>query len=487
MKYQSLSHRFGQSILVVVGLILLLFCAAVIRYDIERLDAEYEEHLDYVSEIAQVSLPSAVWNVDQGGIDDVVEALMMDSDMVSMTVFSGGRFLTTKVRPGGDEKTPLLADIFGGDEILMTRRSDIVFEGDMIGNILIVMSTHRKWERITTDALTVVLLGLILLMAITAASIHTTRKFVFRPLGALEKSAALIAGGNLETRVDADNEDEIGHLARSLDTMRESIKTLFAEISEANRKLEDYNLTLERRVAERTKELQELNELKNRFLGMAAHDLRNPITSIRGMSQMIMQLDLGEDKEREFLTTITTVSSQMLTLLNDLLDISAIESGKFDLKRESGDLSELLLSRVQLMQLNAEPKGIRITTDLAEVGGVRFDHARITQVVDNLLGNAVKFSPPGAVIETAIQIDPATVGIVVRDRGPGIPPDELDRLFAPFEKLSALPTGGEKSTGLGLAIVKRIVDAHDGQIDVQSTLGEGSTFTVSLPRDAAGN
>jgi len=240
----------------------------------------------------------------------------------------------------------------------------------------------------------------------------------------------------------------------------------------------------ERALAKINEELKELSELKNKFLGMAAHDLRNPLGAIRGMSQLIIELELGEQKEKEFISTISKVCDEMLNLLNDLLDVSAIESGEFDLDWELGDIGELLKERVELVSLTADLKGITITTTLESVEQCEFDHTRIGQVIDNLLTNAVKFSPPDTTIETEVHSDGRSVFVVVRDNGQGIPPNEIDRVFTAFEKLSSKPTGGEKSTGLGLAIVKRILDSHNGQINVESTPGVGSTFTFSLPLEA---
>ncbi len=231
-------------------------------------------------------------------------------------------------------------------------------------------------------------------------------------------------------------------------------------------------------------ELQDLNELKNKFMGMAAHDLRNPLGAIRVMTQMIMDLDLDQEKEKEFVTSINQVSDQMLDLLNDLLDVSAIESGEFDLDWQVGNLGDVLKSRIELVAFSANAKGITIQTDIGDVPTFAFDRARIHQVIDNLLTNAVKFSPPDSLIETSVSLRGASVALAVRDHGQGLPADEVDRVFTAFEKLSSKPTAGEKSTGLGLAIVKRIVDAHGGDVHVESVQGEGATFTFFLPLEA---
>ncbi|MBF0506376.1 MAG: response regulator [Nitrospirae bacterium] len=230
-------------------------------------------------------------------------------------------------------------------------------------------------------------------------------------------------------------------------------------------------------------ELLELNNLKNRFLGMAAHDLRNPLTSISGLSEILKGKAFGplsEDQE-EYLTVINNASNDMLTLVNDLLDISVIESGKLDLKFKRGSLKDLLEDRAKLGSVIAGRKNIRVHTAYSDVPEVLFDCNRIAQVVDNLLGNAIKFSPSGSNIHIALSRENDMAKVSVRDEGPGIAASEQSKLFGEFQRLSAQPTGDEKSTGLGLAIVKKIISAHNGGLEVDSKVGEGSTFSFTLP------
>ena len=233
--------------------------------------------------------------------------------------------------------------------------------------------------------------------------------------------------------------------------------------------------------AEAEQRLKELNELKDQHLGIAAHDLRNPLSSIRGMSQMLVEMELDKKTQTSFLQSIYRVSDQMLTLVDNLLDVAVIESGRFDLKITEDNISKLVGERVELMAKNAERKEIRLIADLQEVTDSLFDADRMRQVVDNLLSNAIKFSPSGSVVNVTCGQAGRVLDITVTDQGPGIPSEDLDRLFDSFEKLSAQPTGGEKSTGLGLSIVKSIVDAHGGEIDVDSEVGKGTTFIVRLP------
>ena len=244
----------------------------------------------------------------------------------------------------------------------------------------------------------------------------------------------------------------------------------------------DFHLEL---AADAEERLTELNQLKDKYLGIAAHDLRNPLSSIRGMSKMLVEDALDEETERAFLKSIYNVSDQMLTLVSDLLDVSVIESRKFSLRLAKQNLSKLAAERASLVALSAETKGIKLRTDLEDVADSLFDADRMRQVVDNLLTNAIKFSASGTTVHLGCRQTEHALEITVSDQGPGIPSEDIDKLFGTFQTLGHQPTGGEKSTGLGLAIVKKIIDAHGGEITVDSEVGQGTTFAVHIPLEPA--
>lgn len=235
------------------------------------------------------------------------------------------------------------------------------------------------------------------------------------------------------------------------------------------------------RILDYQQRLLELDEQKNKLLGMAAHDLRNPISSIMGFSKLLLGGALEPDSQQEFLTIINQVSQEMLLLLNDLLDISVIESGKFDLRLQEADLVALIKYRLRLLSNSAEQKKMRIKTKLPEQLLVAFDKERLGQVVDNMVSNAIKYAPPETDIWVELDTNKDKVTFFVTDQGPGIPLEQKDRLFGTFAKLGVKPTGGEKATGLGLAIVKKIIESHGGSVDVDSQPGH-CRFYFSLPR-----
>jgi len=241
-------------------------------------------------------------------------------------------------------------------------------------------------------------------------------------------------------------------------------------------------VNLERSLMAKQQKLFELVQIKNKFIGIAAHDLRNPAISIRGFSELLLRgKEKLSDEQREFISIIHSTSNNMLELLNDLLDLSQIESGKLDLKKQPGSLKKMLEERLRLYRLQADNKRITIHTDLSEIEPFAFDHRRIGQALDNLISNGLKFSPPGTNIYLTLRTDDTTAVFSIQDQGPGIPPEEQGLLFNEFQRLSIRPTGSESSTGLGLAITKRIIDAHGGRVTFESHVGIGSIFSFHLP------
>ncbi len=240
-------------------------------------------------------------------------------------------------------------------------------------------------------------------------------------------------------------------------------------------------LELVMRYVQAERQLHELNDLKNKFLGIAAHDLRNPLSAVRGMSELLLEVEMDGAQRKEFYEAMYRASNEMLRLVNDLLDVSVIESGKLEMRLKKGSMAQLIRARMKLLAPAAEAKAIRLEPVIPDLSESMFDPDRLAQVVDNLLSNAIKFSPAGSVIRVTLAERSNAIALSVRDQGPGLSAEDREKLFGTFQKLSAQPTGGEKSTGLGLAIVKKIVDAHGGSIVVTSEPGTGAEFTVTLP------
>lgn len=246
-------------------------------------------------------------------------------------------------------------------------------------------------------------------------------------------------------------------------------------------------VNLQRELSKRNEELAALNEQKNRFLGMAAHDLRNPLGAIAGFAKLLNAGVLGSlnEKQHELTEKIQRSSDFMLKLVNELLDVSKIEAGKLELNIEPIEILELLRQTICLHEYHADAKQIELRIDAVSTlpDRVWLDPDKIEQVISNLVSNAIKYSPSSTQILIRVQTKACDLLIEVIDQGQGIPAEEQETLFQPFQKTSVKSTAGEKSTGLGLAIVQRIVQGHGGGINVSSQPGQGSCFCVRLPTD----
>jgi two-component system, OmpR family, sensor kinase len=263
-----------------------------------------------------------------------------------------------------------------------------------------------------------------------------------------------------------------------LDADRDS--GVFDELTRLNNDLAN----MQRVLAKTNAELEQLNREKNQFLGMAAHDLRSPLGVILGYSQFLQTdaTSVLSPEQLEFLAVIQNRSEFMLHLIDDLLDISRIEAGRLDLDLRSTDVADLIRRNVMLNDHLATQKSIKVSYESeGDIPPLTIDGGKIEQVLDNLLSNAIKFSQPRTHIAVRLMRSGREMVLSVRDEGPGIPVDEVKKLFRPFQKTSVRSTSGEKSTGLGLVIVRKIVEGHHGRIWVESEVGQGSTFSFALP------
>jgi signal transduction histidine kinase len=255
-------------------------------------------------------------------------------------------------------------------------------------------------------------------------------------------------------------------------------ESIYEEISHLNNELTN----LHRDVAKKNFQLERLNGLKDQFLSVAAHDLRCPLGSIMMYSELLLdEIADGLDEEhRQFLSVINRSSRFMLDLVNGLLDVSTIESG-FHLVRQPADLVRLVSRSVALNQALAKQKGIVLRFSHGQVPDLALDPQRIEQVLNNLLGNAIKFSPEGSCVRISVCKRERDAVIVVCDDGPGIAADQLLQLRQAFAHRSGENARGGSRDGLGLQIVRKIVTEHGGTIAIESEVGKGAMFSVTLP------
>lgn len=262
-----------------------------------------------------------------------------------------------------------------------------------------------------------------------------------------------------------------------------STYALYEELARVNNEL----VTAQRELARTVAELKRLNAFKDEILGMAAHDLRNPLTANAGFIAFLIEDSEGMSEDNlMLLDRLRSNSRYMLRLVNDVLDFAAIESGNVRLNLEETALEPLVGSVVDTMRIVAAGKRIevRYSTE-GTLPAVQVDRIKLSQAVQNLVGNAVQYSPNGARVDVRLRAAGDLVEIEVEDCGPGIPPEEVSELFKPFRRLSTSTLAKQRSVGLGLAIVRRQVEAHGGTIEVRSEVGKGSVFTIRLRRAQA--
>jgi signal transduction histidine kinase len=233
--------------------------------------------------------------------------------------------------------------------------------------------------------------------------------------------------------------------------------------------------------------LTENNKEKDRLMQIVSHDLRSPLGGIRGLAEILLDSDeqVNPATVREFSKIITNTVDGLLELVNDLLDLAKIESGKVNLNITQFDFSETIKYSSDLVRLVALKKGVFLNAEYPdEPLIIKADEPKIKQTINNLLSNAIKFTPKGGNVEIVVEKgkeNPQDLLITVRDSGMGIPDDMLKNVFEKFGEHQRNGTHGEKGSGLGLSIVKRFVELHKGTIRVESKVGEGTTFYLSLP------
>jgi signal transduction histidine kinase len=313
-------------------------------------------------------------------------------------------------------------------------------------------------------------------MAVVASLLVARR--VVRPLETLRNGVERIGGGDLNARLDLKTGDEIEVLAEEFNRMTDNLREAYSG--------------LEKKVGERTHELglaneklKELDRMKSDFVSHVSHELRTPLTAIKGAVDLILREVPGplNEKQTRYLNRVRTNSQHLTGLINDLLDLSKIESGKIELATARVSLGGLVHEVVETLRPVAAQKAITLEVTTPEPSMLVWaDRDKITQVLTNLIGNAIKFSPPqGRVTLSTLASDTEFVRVAVSDTGPGIAADERERIFEKFYQVGANDAPKPKGTGLGLSIAKTLVELHGGKIWVESELDRGSTFYFTVP------
>jgi signal transduction histidine kinase len=281
---------------------------------------------------------------------------------------------------------------------------------------------------------------------------------VIGPIQNIDTRLAAIASGDFSGRVEVQNRDELGALGANVNRMNDELRRLYTELEAAS-------------------------QHKSEFLANMSHELRTPLNAIIGFSQVLRDEMVGSvnEKQAEYLDDIISSGNHLLSLINDVLDLSKVEAGQVELEVHPFSLREALERGVVMVRERATEDGVRVAFAAdPDVDVVNGDERRIKQVIFNLLSNAVKFTPAGGEVDVSATRANGEVRVSVADTGPGIAPEDRERIFEEFQQTE---TGGvqHEGTGLGLALSKRFVELHGGRIWLESEVGRGSTFTFALP------
>lgn len=291
-------------------------------------------------------------------------------------------------------------------------------------------------------------------------------------MGQLRASFLQAAGDSAVEELQRQNRELIAILAE-LEEKREQLEKLNQELSRSNAELQRAN-----------EKLREMSELKEEFLALTTHDLRSPLTVISGVISFFKSGRLGElTPEQERMVAMMERNAQnLISLVNDLLDSTKLESGTLQLKIEPASLTDAVAEVREALLPTANEKGITLTVELpAELPPVLADRGQLGRILHNLVSNAVKFTSPGGSVVIRAARNGRSVAVSVADTGVGIAPEEQQMIFDKYAQARNRATRGEKGTGLGLYITKRLVELHGGEINVESEVGRGATFTFTLP------
>jgi signal transduction histidine kinase/DNA-binding response OmpR family regulator len=504
----SVSRKLTWMNMLVSGTALLLACAAFIAYDMVTFRNAIVRNLSMQAEIVGSNTASALLFNDPQSAETTLSALKAAHNISGAGIYSpDGRLFASYSRDAGGQPFALPAMNTRETEVHWIKNNEIVlvrsmsFQGKPTGIVYIRSDVEELNDRLKQYlGIAAIVLSASLLAALFVSSIF--RKSVAQPIVRLAELARVVSReknysvratpvsnhDELAVLIDAFNEMLIqiqqseAALRKAHDGLEQRVRERTRELEAAKKEVESFSLSILRA----KEELERASKFKDQFLSTMSHELRTPLNAVLGFSDLLTDERYGSlnEKQRRYVNHIHTGGKHLLRLISDILDLSKIEAGRLQLAIESVPVAASFAEVVDTMRPLADKKLQSVAIHASPDVSVRADTVRFKQVLMNLIGNAIKFTPEGGVIEVAAERDGEVVRVEVRDSGPGISPEEQQSIFEAFFRSSHTDKSVE-GTGLGLAITRRLVELHGGQLGLRSEVGSGSCFYFTLPCVAA--
>ena len=500
----SISRKLTWMNMLVSGAALLLACAAFIAFDMITFRQTMLRNLSTQAQIIGSNSVSALLFNDPQSAENTLLALKAAPNILSAQVYvPDGRPFASYSRDRG-RYNPVLPPIPSGqtethwtedDQIALVRL--IVLDGKPIGAVYIrsdLQELHSRFQRYAIIA--AIVLSACLLAALLISSIF--RKAVADPIVDLSKIAKVVSQdknysvratpirspAELAILIDAFNEmlTQIQQSERALrkahDELEQRVQERTAELEAAKKEVEEFSHT----ILLAKEEVERGSKFKDQFLSTMSHELRTPLNAVLGFSDLLADERYGplNDRQQRYVTHIHTGGKHLLKLISDILDLSKIEAGRMELTREHVTVASAFAEVISGLHPLAEKKSQALLQKVEPNLHVYADAMRFKQILMNLVANAIKFTPERGRIELVARRVQDQARMEVRDDGPGIPPDQQQRIFEAFVRLTQTGSATE-GTGLGLAITSRLVELHGSKLAIESQPGEGTSFYFSLP------
>ena len=358
-------------------------------------------------------------------------------------------------------------------------------EGDLIAIVQIRIPTGKTTRAIRKNRALLLAMAIITVFLAMVLLYIIVRYVIVKPLKHLRDVSDEITRGNIDLRADIHTNDEFEELAAAFNRM-------IRQLTDAQGDLRDVNDNLAGKVdelAQANMRLYESNRVKSDFLATMSHELRTPLNSIIGFSDVLDSIERLDDKQRRYVQNIQTSGRLLLEMINDILDLAKIESGRMRVNLTDFRMDSIISAQCDMARPLAEQKNIDLESHVqADLPSIYQDQSKIQQILNNLLSNAIKFTPEGGRIEVAARRDArGLMEMTVTDTGVGIAEEDRRTIFEKFRQGQTVLSGGDamtreySGTGLGLSIVKEICKLLGGEVTLESELGKGSTFFVRLP------